>query len=283
MDAGLVASRVRWAAAREVPGVKPRPLPKIVAPLPDELLSGWLSRLAAANYCNDAELLAHIEIDTRHGAALDFDVEAADAEKISIAARVDPDTVQSMTFTAMTKMEMMLTAQVPFQSCPECSRRGLSLRHWRRSWTFDCQFCGTLLVRSLAKPGDEKLPEKLIDRARCGAGLLERAATSNRPDLLRRAMRAVTFGMSLKAVRGDPLFALQSPRPEVRLFCLAAIAAAQSRPLVKAAISSSGIDDYARVALLRAFEKEPRLLAAVDHIARQRAKSIGAMAVESHN
>jgi len=58
---------------------------------------------------------------------------------------------------------------------------------------------------------------------------------------------------------------------------------AQSRPLVKAAISSSGIDDYARVALLRAFDKEPRLLAAVDYIARQRAKSIGAMAVESHN
>ena len=107
----------------------PRPLPKTVAPLPDELLSGWLSRLAAANYCDDAELLAHIEIDTRHGAALDFDVEAADAEKISIAARVDPDTVQSMTFTAMTKMEMMLTAQVPFSLAPSvpdaASRSGI--------------------------------------------------------------------------------------------------------------------------------------------------------------
>jgi hypothetical protein len=29
---------------------------------------------------------------------------------------------------------------------------------------------------------------------------------------------------------------------------------------------SSGLDGYARVALLRAFEKEPRLLAAVDRI-----------------
>ncbi|MFG6510366.1 hypothetical protein ACGYLL_11255, partial [Sulfitobacter sp. M23905] len=103
------------------------------------------------------------------------------------------------------------------------------------------------------------------------------------PKQLRRAMRAVTFAISLKAFRGDPLYALQGHRLEVRLFCLAAIDAAQSRPLVKAAISSSGIDDYARVALLRAFDKEPRLLAAVDYIARQRAKSIGAMAVESHN
>jgi hypothetical protein len=208
MDAGLIASRVRWAAAREVPGVKPRPLPKTVAPLPDELLSSWLSRLAAANYCNDAELLAHIEIDTRHGAALDFNVEAADAEKIAIAARVDPDTVQSMTFTAMTKMEMMLTAQALSQSCPECSRRGLSLRHWRRFCAFDCQFCGTLLVRILAKPGDEKLPEELIDRARCGAGLLEHAAQLRSPKQLRRAMRVVTFAMSLKNFHGDPSYAL---------------------------------------------------------------------------
>ncbi|MDD7972972.1 hypothetical protein PUT78_17945 [Roseinatronobacter sp. HJB301] len=79
---------------------------------------------------------------------------------------------------------------------------------------------------------------------------------------------------------GAPLWATIAA---VVIVGLAAIDAAQSRPLVKAAISSSGIDDYTRVALLRAFDKEPRLLAAVDHITRQRAKSIGAMAVESHN
>jgi hypothetical protein len=85
-------------------------------------------------------------------------------------------------------------------------------------------------------------------------------------------MRAVTFAMSLKTFRGDPSFAVQNPRSEVRLFCLAAIAAARSQPLAKAAIVSKSIDDYARVALLRAFEKEPRLLAAVDHIAQRREK-----------
>jgi hypothetical protein len=69
----------------------------------------------------------------------------------------------------------------------------------------------------------------------------------------------------------------------VRLFCLAAIAAAQSRPLIKAAISSAGADDYVKIALLRAFEREPRLLAAVDHIAQQRARSTGPKTAESHN
>jgi hypothetical protein len=138
-------------------------------------------------------------------------------------------------------------------------------------------------VQTLGKHGGEQMPEKLINRARRGAGMLECAARSRGPKQLRRAMRAVTFAISLKAFRGDPAYALQSHRPEVRLFGLAAIDAAQSRPLVKAAISSSGIDDYARVALLRAFDKEPRLLAAVDHIARQRARSTGPMTAESRN
>ncbi|WP_149789484.1 TniQ family protein [Lutimaribacter pacificus] len=261
----------------------PRPLPKTVAPLPDELLSGWLSRLAAANYCDDAELLAHIKIDTTHGTALDFKVDAAAVEKIANAARVDADIVRSLTFPAMTQREASLTAQMPFQHCLQCSRKGLSLRHWRRAWAFDCQICGTRLVQTVGKPGGEQISEKLIYRARRGAGMLECAARSRCHRKFRRAMRAVTFAMSLKTFRGDPSFALQNPRPEVRLFCLAALAAVQSRPLAKAAIVSSGINDHARIALLRAFEREPRLLAAVDRIAQSRAESVGAMAVGSRN
>ncbi len=263
--------------------MKPRSLPKTVAPLPDELLSGWLSRLAAANYCNDAELLAHIEIDTTHGTALDFSIDAAAAEKIASAARVAPDVVLSLAFPAMTPREASLTVQMPFQHCLQCSREGHSLRHWRRAWAFDCQVCGTRLLQTLGKAGDEPISEKLIYRARRGAGMLERAARSRRPKRLRRAMRAVTFAMSLKTFRGDPSFAVQNPRSEVRLFCLAAIAAARSHPLAKAAIVSKSIDDYAKVALLRAFEKEPRLLAAVDHIAQRRARSKSPMTAASHN
>nr|BAH89328.1 transposase TniQ [uncultured bacterium] len=263
--------------------MKPHPLPKTVAPLPDELLSGWLSRLAAANYCDDAELLAHIKIDTAHGTALDFGIDAVAAEKIASAARVTPDVVRSLTFPAMTPREASLTAQMPFQHCPQCSREGLSLRHWRRAWAFDCQVCGTRLVQTLGKDGGEQMPEKLINRARHGAARLEYAARLRSLRQLRRAMRAVTFAISLKAFRGDPAYALQSHKPEVRLFGLAAIDAARSRPLVKAAISSSGIDDYARVALLRAFEKEPRLLVAVDHIAQRRARSTGPTTAESRN
>jgi hypothetical protein len=57
--------------------VKPRPLPKTVTPLADELLSGWLTRLAVTNHCEVDELLAHIEVDTGQVAMLDFEVEVA--------------------------------------------------------------------------------------------------------------------------------------------------------------------------------------------------------------
>lgn len=63
--------------------------------------------------------------------------------------------------------------------------------------------------------------------------VLESAVTSNSANKLRRAMRAATYAKALKSVRADTAFALQSPRPDVRLFCLAAIAAAQSRPLAR--------------------------------------------------
>ncbi len=155
--------------------MKPHPLPKTVAPLPDELLSGWLSRLAAANYCDDAELLAHIEIDTTHGTSLDFNIDAAAAAKIANAARIDPDVVRSLTFPAMATREASLTAQIPFQHCLQCSREGLSLKHWRRAWAFDCQVCGTRLVPTLGKASGEQMPEKLINRARNGAARLEYA------------------------------------------------------------------------------------------------------------
>ena len=256
--------------------MKQRPLPKTVAPLADELLSGWLTRLAVTNHCEVDELLSHIGVDTRQAAMLDFDVEVAatTAEKISIAARVTAETVQSLAFGALTPTEALMTAQVGFQSCPDCSRRGIALKQWRKLWAFDCQICGTRLLSILIKPDHNQISEKLVRRARSGAALLESAVRSNSANKLRRAMRAATYAKALKSVRADTAFALQSPRPDVRLFCLAAIAAAQSRPLAKAAMFSTGLDGYARVALLRAFEKEPRLLAAVDRIVLRRREGL---------
>lgn len=282
MDTGLVAPCKRAATAREVGGVKCRPLPISVTPAPDKLLSGWLSRLAASNHCKVAELLNHIGIDAKKAAALDHDIDMLAANRMSAAARIDPAFLPSMTFAAMPEAEMRSTAQVPFQTCPNCADGGLELRHWRRVWAFDCQICGTRLLPKAGRRSVTAAPEPLVDRARHGAGVLECGTISGSARQLRRAMRAVTFAMGLKALHGDPFFALQSPRRNIRLFCLAAIAVAQSRPLVKASLCSMDIDVNARVALLRAYEKEPRPLATVDQIAQRMRLRAGVSAKSSH-
>jgi hypothetical protein len=192
--------------------------------VPDELLSGWLSRLAASNHCGVADLLHHIGIDAKYAEALDHDIDMLAANRISAAARIDPAFVPSMTFAAMPEAEMRLTAQVPFQTCPNCADGGLELRHWRRVWAFDCQICGARLLPKADRRNVTAAPEKLVDRARHGAGVLERVAMSGSARQQRRAMRAVTFAMALKGLLGDPFFALQSPRPNIRISCLAAIA-----------------------------------------------------------
>ena len=153
----------------------------------------------------------------------------AGTPRLSIAARVAAETVQSLAFGSMTQTEALMTAQVAFQSCPDCSRRGIALKQWRKSWAFDCQICGTRLLSILIKPDRSRISEKLARRARSGAGLLKSAVTSNCANKLRRAMRAATYVKARKSVRADTDFALQSPSPDVSLFCLAAIAAAQSR------------------------------------------------------
>ena len=195
---------------------------------------------------------------------------------------LNPESVRSLIFPPMSQNDALRTAQFPFQSCPDCSRPGLALRHWRRAWAVDCQMCGTRLLSIFAKPEGELASEKLLRCARRGAGHLELTIASNSTARLRRAMRAVTFAMALKTVRGDTAFALQHPRSGVRIFCLAAIAAAQIHPLTKAAMFSRSIEGFARAALLRTYEKEPRLLATVDRIARRNLRKPPPQEAESH-
>lgn len=56
---------------------------------------------------------------------LDVEIAATTAEKISTAACVTAETAQYLAFGAMTQTEALMTAQVPFQSFPNCSRCGL--------------------------------------------------------------------------------------------------------------------------------------------------------------
>ena len=58
---------------------------------------------------------------------------------------------------------------------------------------------------------EEQISEKLMYRARRGAGMLEHAVRQRCPKQLRRTIRPAKFALSLKTIRGDPSFALQNP------------------------------------------------------------------------
>ena len=246
--------------------MRQRPLPKTVSPVPDELLSGWLTRLAATNHCDLEDLLAHIGIPRRYAFKLDFGLEADTAERIATVARADPNRVLAMAFPKMTPLQASLTGMIAFQTCPDCRRDGLELRHWRKAWVLDCGACGTGLTAIVERPGAPAPHLKHLRRAKIGANLLEAAVQDHCRRRVRRALRSVGFAQALLNVSGSDFWALKSFDPEVRRACLAAIACAQRRPLLKAAWIYQHAGDLPKLYLLKHHLKTPHLLAALDRI-----------------
>jgi hypothetical protein len=251
-----------------------RPLPKIVVPVADELLSGWLARLASFNHCDLVDLLAHVGIDGRYVDVLDFELEDSAAVRIAAVARADFELVQSLTISAATPLEAEMTAQFPFQKCPVCSVHGVALKHWRRAWGFDCLMCGTQLIPNMTRPDMVKPSMKIIRRARIGARLLEGAVKDNNVRQIHRAMRGVAFAVAATRFRGSSIAALQGFNPEVRITCLAAICAVQKKPLLKAARIMAKVDGSSKASLLKAYSKEPHLLVAVGGITDRRLQGV---------
>jgi TniQ len=269
-----------------------RPLPKIVVPVADELLSGWLARLASVNHCDLVDLLAHVGIDGRYVDVLDFELEDSAAVRIAAVARADFELVQSLTISAATPLEAEMTAQFPFQKCPVCSVDGVALKHWRRAWSFDCLVCGANLIPTMPRPDLVSPSAKILRRARIGARLLEGAVKDNNARQVHRAMRGVAFAVAVTRYHGSSIAALQGFNPEVRITCLAAICAAQQKPLLKAARIRAKVNDFAKASLLKAYSKEPHLLAAVGGIIDRRLQGVssadsarftGQGAPDSHN
>ena len=127
--------------------------------------------------------------------------------------------------------------------------------------------CGAQLVPTIPKPDMVKPSTKILRRARIGARLLEGAIKDNNARKIHRAMRGVAFAVAVTRFRGQPLAALQDFNPEIRIACLVALCAVQKKPLLKAARIMANADGYAKASLLKAYSKEPHLLAAVRLIA----------------
>ena len=76
----------------------------------DDLLSGWLARLANFNHCDLVDILAHVGSEGRYVGVLDFGLEDSAALRITAVARTGFELVHSLTISAATPLEAVLTA-----------------------------------------------------------------------------------------------------------------------------------------------------------------------------
>jgi len=237
-----------------------RPFPKTIPPLPDELLSSWVGRLASANYCDVRELLQHVGIPDVSNSALDQDLPIVWAKTLALVGRIQTKHIREMALYKPADNTTPFIAMQPFQYCPACrvspGVEGFELRHWRFAWSLYYNRCdGQLMPLYLGRAVKEPVTKKLIQKAGQGAKVLARAAQTNNTKGLRRVQIALRFSASYLCIH-SPASVLFSGNYYDRLFCLAAISKAQNYPLAKAAWMIANSSFTTRKRIYRNFENK---------------------------
>lgn len=191
-----------------------RPLPVILPPLTDELLSSWINRHAAFIGVSGMRLLRHYGIDVPTVRDLDLELSRCDGSKLAEALRCSPQVLRNMTQSRGERVRSGLVAiRQPTQICRPCAvrhsansvTRNARLRSWMEGWRITCPICRTELedfrlytrlfradpadgllmqIKAIAREGEQK-----IDRSSRRRGGASAYATLMRGLLLPQASR----------------------------------------------------------------------------------------------
>lgn len=132
-----------------------KPLPVVLKPVPDELLSSWLSRHAAFHGMKQSEFLRQLLADSqiRQLPAIDMELSQSDAERLGLFFRCDQADVRRMTHCDLAREAKWFISPEPIQSCPSCRSRAPDfdgqkaiLRNSQRGWRVTCSLCGRALL-----------------------------------------------------------------------------------------------------------------------------------------
>lgn len=237
-----------------------QPLPGRPAPLPDELLSSWIARLAGANHCSVPELCGYLGFDCEHPPETLAELQGAYIERFCVITRLSRSDLEGMLLARRTEFPVECMAWSDFQHCPTCTREtpGVSLRHWRYAWSLNCEICGSELLPICGSRGNERqVSPRLLIRAVEGAGQLEQAYQCGNRHQARRVdltMQVVgTFEYELHHA------ALFSKDRHHRFAMLAALYLGMSRPMLAAALALRN-DPAAEARLRLAFPHQRKLL-----------------------
>ena len=130
-----------------------RPLPVVLDPVPDELLSSWLHRHADFYGLTEPMLISWLQLETKKLRSLDFRPGLGQIARIVDSFRTDPMDVVAMTHTALPlEVAALVGRRKPIQFCRTCSERhrtadtsGAVLKSWFEAWRVTCPLCGSPL------------------------------------------------------------------------------------------------------------------------------------------
>ncbi len=191
-----------------------RPLPVLLPPLTDELLSSWLGRHATFYRVSGVRLLRHCGVDAGSMRSIDLALSAHDQRQIARTFRTDPQALRRMTQSRGRRRPAGLIAtDRPMQVCRRCvirhdatpETRGARLRSWMEGWRVSCPVCGARLddcrpmnMLNRANPADPLLA-RVAEHAAEGEMILEEAVRRNPQD-----GSAITLMRSLLLPRAHP-------------------------------------------------------------------------------
>jgi hypothetical protein len=147
----VAAYDAKRAIVRVKPGQHPiRPLPVILAPLADELLSSWINRHAAFLGVSCMRLLRHYRVEVSAVRDLDLELSRCDGSKLAEALRCSLQGLRNMTQSRGGRVLGGLVAiRQPTQICRPCAARhnansvtrNARLRSWMEGWRITCPNC----------------------------------------------------------------------------------------------------------------------------------------------
>lgn len=243
-----------------------RPLPRRLPPLQDELLSSWVTRLAAANYCSVPELLGYLGFSDEQPPDTSHELQGTDINRFGALARLSSSDVRGMLLVRRAELPVEIVSCSDFQHCPTCTQKvpGISLRHWRYAWSMACNSCGTGLLPLGTALGEElQVPARLKVRASKGAAWLEQLYLRSS----QHVGRQLDLALQVVRVLAPELrhAGLCSKSRHDRYTMLAAVHLLMTRPLVALSIAMRR-DPAARDRLRMAFPGQRNLLDQLVHL-----------------
>lgn len=196
-----------------------RPLPVILPPLVDELLSSWINRHAVFVGVSGMRLLRHYGIEVSMLRDLDLKLSRRNGSRLAEVLRCSPHLVRSMTqWRGGRVCSGLMAIRQPTQICRPCAlghaansiTRGARLRSWMEGWRITCPNCGAALedfrlyTRLFRADPSDALLVRIERTARNGEQIMNRVHARHGDGSTHTAlMRSLLFPQALKTRTGQ--------------------------------------------------------------------------------